>query len=130
MDFEKKNKSLKLKYKLEKKMGNKGAKGGAASATNSNKPITLTKKDYDFLVQATGSQKAEINAIFKQFMANNPDGKLDKQEFICLYGKLRPEPEELLDEISAYVFRCFDSDHNGFISFNEFMVAYSLTSRG
>ena len=107
-------------------MGNRGAKGSSAS----KKPATLTKKDYEFLIQATGSQKAEIDGIFKEFMANNPDGKLDKNEFIRLYDKLRPEPPELLDEISNYVFRCFDSDHNGFISFNEFMVAYSLTSRG
>ena len=63
-------------------------------------------------------------------MANNPDGKLDKNEFIRLYDKLRPEAPELLDEISIYIFRAFDSDHNGFISFNEFMIAYSLTSKG
>ena len=109
-------------------MGNKGAKGGPA--TNAKQPTTLTKKDYEFLIQATGSQKAEIDAVFREFNANNPDGKLDKNEFIRLYDKLRPEPPELLDEISNYVFRCFDSDRNGFISFNEFMVAYSLTSRG
>jgi Ca2+-binding EF-hand superfamily protein len=113
-------------------MGNKGAKGGSSSSSSSasKKPSTLTKKDYDFLVHATGSQKAEIDAVFKEFTANNPDGKLDKQEFIRLYDKLRPEPPELLDEISNYVFRCFDSDRNGSISFNEFMIAYALTSRG
>jgi Ca2+-binding EF-hand superfamily protein len=110
-------------------MGNKGAKGGSASSA-SKKPTALTKKDYDFLIHATGSQKAEIDAVFREFNANNPDGKLDKNEFIRLYDKLRPEPPELLDEISNYVFRCFDSDHNGFISFNEFMIAYALTSRG
>ncbi len=60
-------------------MGNKGAKGGSA-ASASKKPTTLTKKDYDFLIQATGSQKAEIDAVFREFMANNPDGKLDKNE--------------------------------------------------
>ena len=109
-------------------MGNKGAKGGPA--TNAKQPITLTKKDYEFLIQATGSQKAEIDAVFREFMANNPDGKLDKNEFIRLYDKLRAEPPELLDEISTFVFRTFDKDLNGFISFHEFMVAYSLTTRG
>ena len=109
-------------------MGNKGAKSDSASAAK--KPATLTKKDYEFLIQATGSKKEEIDVIFREFNANNPDGKLDKNEFIRLYDKLRPEPPELLDEISTYIFRAFDSDHNGFISFNEFMIAYSLTSKG
>ena len=108
-------------------MGNKVAKGSPANAKNAAK---LTQKDYDFLLQATGSQKADIDAVFKDFSNNNPDGKLDKQEFIRLYDKLRPEPPELLDEISVFIFRSFDADHNGFISFHEFMIAYSLTTRG
>jgi Ca2+-binding EF-hand superfamily protein len=112
-------------------MGNKGAKGAkGGKPAASNKPAELTKKDYDFLVQQTGLQKPEIKAVFDKFNANNPDGKLDKKEFVRLYDELRPEPPEVLDEISEYVFRAFDSDHNGFISFNEFMVAYAMTSRG
>jgi len=35
-----------------------------------------------------------------------------------------------LDEISVFVFRAFDTDQNGSISFNEFMIAYALTARG
>ena len=108
-------------------MGNKGGKGASANAKTVSK---LTKKDNDFLMHSTGSDKATIDAVLNEFNANNPDGKLDKQEFIRLYDKLRPEPPELLDEISNYVFRCFDSDRNGSISFNEFMIAYALTSHG
>lgn len=108
-------------------MGNKGAKGGKPAV---GKPLELSKKDYDFLVHQTGLQKADIKLVFDKFNANNPDGKLDKKEFVRLYDELRPEPPELLDEISEYVFRAFDTDHNGFITFNEFMVAYSMTSRG
>lgn len=91
-------------------MGNKGAKGNKATP---GKVTELSKKDYEFLVQQTGLQKPEIKAVFDKFNANNPDGKLDKQEFARLYDELRPEPPEVLDEISNYVFRCFDSDHNG-----------------
>jgi Ca2+-binding EF-hand superfamily protein len=104
--------------------------GNKAGSANAKHPTKLTKKDYDFLIHATGQQKAQIDAVFNEFNANNPDGKLDKNEFIRLYDKLRPEPPELLDEISTFVFRTFDKDHNGFITFHEFMVAYSLTTRG
>ena len=51
-----------------------------------------------------GLAKDQIDQIFADFNANNPDGKLNKQEFMRLYDKLRPEPIELLDEISNNVF--------------------------
>lgn len=103
-------------------MGNKGAK--------KEKAPELTKKDYDFLTKQTGLPKEEVKKIFDKFNANNPDGKLDKKEFVRLYDELRSEPPEVLDEISVYVFDAFDKDNNGSITFNEFMVAYALTSRG
>ncbi|CAF0713663.1 unnamed protein product [Brachionus calyciflorus] len=90
----------------------------------------LTDRDLDFLSGQTGQSKSDIKAIFDEFMRNNPDGKLDKQEFVRLYSKLRPEQPESLDEISHFVFRAFDTDHNGTIDFSEFMISYSLTTRG
>ena len=68
--------------------------------------------------------------MLEKFNTNNPDGKMDKKEFARLYNELRPEPRELIDEIADYVFRGFDADNNGSISFNEFLIAYALTSRG
>ena len=105
-------------------MGNKGAKGKPGKAPE------LTKKDLDFLSKQTGLSVDEVKNVFAKFMANNPDGQLDKKEFVRLYDELRPEPPEILDEISLYVFGAFDKDKNGTISFNEFMIAYALTSRG
>lgn len=94
------------------------------------KPKDLTNKDYEFLSSQTGFLKSDINAIFDKFNLNNPDAKLDRKEFVRLYQELRPEPSDILDEISEYVFRCFDTDNNGSITFQEFLIAYSLTSRG
>lgn len=90
----------------------------------------LTEKDYDYLTSQTGKSRPEIKQLFDMFMNNNPDAKLDKKEFCRLYEKLRPEPPELIDEIAVFVFGAFDQDNNGTICFNEFLVAYSLTSRG
>lgn len=90
----------------------------------------LTEKDYEFLINQTGKTRDEIKELFDMFMQNNPDAKLDKKEFCHLYQKLRPEPPELIDEIAAFVFGAFDQDNSGCICFNEFLVAYALTSRG
>ena len=85
-------------------MGNKGAKG----AKGVKGPAKLASKDVKFLQAHTGMSEGEINQIFSDFMANNPDGQLNQTEFISLYDKLRAEPYESLDEISKYVFRAFD----------------------
>ena len=109
-------------------MGNKGGKGAAKPI--SKKPPKLSSKDYKFLTKQTGLTKDGINEIFAKFCANNADGVLDKAEFTRLYIQLRAEPAELVDEIAAYVFEAFDTDNNGSVNFNEFLVAYAMTSRG
>ena len=89
-------------------MGNKGSKKNVPP-----KPPKLSSKDFKFLVKQTGMSMDEVNEIFDQFAANNPDAVLTKAEFARLYDQLRPEPAELIDEISQYVFECFDVDDNG-----------------
>lgn len=98
-------------------MGNKGGK-----VKKLPKQPKLSSKECKFLTKQTGMSKDEITEIFNQFNENNPDGSLDSKEFTRLYIKLRPEPAELIDEISQYVFGAFDKDNSGTINFNEFMV--------
>lgn len=115
-------------------MGSKGSKknpdGTVIKVPPKVKPAKLSSKDYKFITAQTGLDKNKINEIFADFNQNNPDGKLNKQEFCKLYDKLRPEPMEQLDEISNNVFESFDRDDNGMIEFQEFIIAYALTSRG
>ena len=99
-------------------MGGKGSK-----TKGQGKPPTLKSSDIKFLTKQTGLDQAAIKATFEKFMANNPDGQLDRKEFVRLYDELRPESMDRLDEISQYVFRAFDKDNNGTISFNEFLVS-------
>ena len=111
----------------------------------SSKNKELTENDFNYLTKQTKFSREEIKAIFEQFHANNSDGKLNQNEFIELYCKLRPEPEEVLNKISEFVFRAFDNDKNGkilttpltdkiliffsllgFISFHEFLVSLKI----
>jgi hypothetical protein len=84
-------------------MGGKGSKN-QLSGTNP-KPIPqkkpeLTETDYNFLTSQTGMSRPDIKLIFDQFNQNNPDGKLDRNEFTRLYNTLRPEPPGImLDKI-------------------------------
>ena len=100
-------------------MGNKAAKKGAPK---------IASKDMKFLHSHTGMSEAEINQIFSDFMANNPDGQLNQTEFVVLYDKLRAEPYQSLDEISKYVFNVFDKViiFNFTINFNCTYLIYSI----
>ena len=125
-------------------MGNKGGKdkqAGGKKPSGGKQPPAPTPSVYDTRpalpkqpensfaeldnIRIEGFSRDEIKRIFDQFMANNPDGKLDKREFIAFYSKIRAEPVERLDEICDFVFRAFDSDNNGYLTFSEFMVRLS-----
>ena len=112
-------------------MGNKGGKDGKSASKASNKPAAkekaskvekLSDKDYKFFATQTGLTKAEIDGIHARFEENNPDHLLDKAEFVRLYHQLRSEPPELVNDIAGNVFTAFDTDHNGKLTFKEFLV--------
>jgi Ca2+-binding EF-hand superfamily protein len=105
-------------------MGNKGGKAKVG------KPAKLSSKDEKFLVGKTGLSKNDVEAVFARFNANNPDGLLNRDEFSRLYQSLRNEPVNNLDEIQNMVFRAFDSDNNGSLTFSEFLIGYAFTSKG
>jgi len=110
-------------------MGSKGSKAGKDSKVP-DKPLELNKKDIEILTKNTGLTKEQIQGHFKAFLANNPDGKLDRAEFSKLYPQFRGEAVANLDEIANFIFTGFDSDNNGFLTFNEFLIGYVLTSKG
>ena len=88
-------------------MGGKGSKTGKQSKLP-DKPLKLSSKDLKFLSEQTGLSKDQVEQTFSQFLANNPDGKLDVNEFNKLYSAFRNEPVANLDEIDDCVFRAFD----------------------
>jgi hypothetical protein len=100
--------NFQLNY-LQLKMGNKGEK--ISQKTSSKKE--LTEKDYGFLKNQTGLEQKEIQQIFEQFNSNNPNQLLDKNAFIRLYHQLNPKAPEFIGKISEYVFKAFDTNHNG-----------------
>ena len=95
------------KQKSKHDDGKKPAPQDPKQVVTPPKPVGLSEADYEFLTSQTGSTKDEIKALFDKFMANNPDAKLDKKEFIKLYTELRPENDQNLDEtceiISIYL---------------------------
>jgi Ca2+-binding EF-hand superfamily protein len=86
--------------------------------------------DYELISAELCVPKSEVKSLFDKFIAQNSSGELNKKQFQSLYSSLRYESAEKLDRISKYVFQAFDADKNGTISFNEFLIGYTLTSKG
>lgn len=99
------NKSGKSEKPPKQKKNKKGNKGADPSGHPQPLPATpgnlMSESDYSFLTAQTGLSKQSIEEIFDQFMKNNPDALLNKNEFKRIYNQLRPEPPELLDEVNS-----------------------------
>ena len=82
--------------------------------------------DFDRLAKASGLTRAEIEKFYSDYSeAAGRDGVIDKNEFIQLYAA-HPVARSLSDGVvkqqATRVFHAFDIDHNGVLTFDEFVT--------
>lgn len=107
-------------------MGSKNSKGSKGEEKIQTK---LCKKSIKLLVKKAGLSKNEAQDFFNSFMANNPDGKIDKTEFARLYQSLWKEPVADIDDVANLCFRGFKKTNNESLTFEEFTIGYGVTSK-
>ncbi|CAF1471184.1 unnamed protein product [Adineta ricciae] len=90
----------------------------------------MSERDIAFLCSQTGFTPDEITRWHKKFFHDNPDGRLDRNEFRKFYPLLRNETPERLSDICDHIFRAFDVDGNGYVEFGEFLLGFAISSRG
>jgi len=111
----------------------------------------LSERDIAFLCSQTGLKRKELDRstfIFglfslvlgftadevvswhKKFFDNNPNGRLDLDNFKKFYCHLQSEPIERLGDMCEHIFRAFDVDGNGVVEFGEFLLGFAICSRG
>ncbi|XP_014665610.1 PREDICTED: neuronal calcium sensor 1-like [Priapulus caudatus] len=88
----------------------------------------LTAHEIRELQACTYFDKKELQQWHKDFMKDCPSGILRKEEFQTIYQQFFPHGDPA--KFAGFVFNVFDSDKDGFISFKEFIIALSVTSRG
>ncbi|KAL3989788.1 Neuronal calcium sensor 1 [Acanthocheilonema viteae] len=88
----------------------------------------IPKKDLLELESKTYFTKKELRKWYKDFIKDYPDGKLKVEEFQSIYKQFFPNGDP--KKFATFVFSVFDSNNDGYISFHEFIVALSITSRG
>jgi Ca2+-binding EF-hand superfamily protein len=90
-----------------------------------------SKPDFKELSKGTKYTTKELEAFFKQFKQDFPDGKITKQQFVKLYQKMfQTDDDGDATEFCGHVFRQYDKDNNGVVDFREFVTAMSIASKG
>lgn len=101
----------------------------------------FTQWDLDRFSNVTGIPKPMVEKLYQEFMATTgKDNKMDKKEFRRLYKEFYQHgqtgtsvptviSEHDLEKMSDRVFKAFDADGSGKLTFEEFVNAYVLLSQ-
>jgi len=99
---------------------------------------TFSQWDLDRFSNVTGIPRATVEKLYQEFVATTgKDNRMDKKEFRRLYKELYTSgrtgttvpaviSEHDLEKISDRVFKSFDADGSGKLTFEEFVNAYLL----
>lgn len=106
--------------------------GNCVGGKGKKDPTILTEEEIKLLLENTKLNRAQINALHQNFLKECPSGKLTKKDFVKLFKEVHPSDnkKEKADKFCEYVFKVIDRDSLGYISFNDFVLCFSLTSYG
>ena len=88
----------------------------------------LREDDLNFCKNNTRYTEEEIKSWYSSFKKDCPTGVLTKEKFIDVYKLFFPRGDA--ENFCNHVFRTFDTDKNGEISFVEFLLAINVTLSG
>jgi len=93
-----------------------------------NEQAKLSPDELRELEESTYFDKRELQKWFREFMKDCPSGTLSQDDFVRIYQQFFPHGNPA--KFARHVFKVFDVNSDGCCSFNEFMVALSVTSKG
>jgi len=88
----------------------------------------LTEEEIEFLVSHTELSREKIEASYKQFLRSHPSAVMDLKSLRSLLKESFPGVE--LDGLAACIWRIYDTDLDGKISFREFFIALNTMKTG
>lgn len=82
----------------------------------------------DALCKNTKFSRKELQIMYRGFKQECPTGIVNEETFKDIYAQFFPQGDSAA--YAHYVFNTFDQDHNGSISFEEFVMGLSVLARG
>merc|ERR1712168_715990 len=95
-------------------------------STMGQEQCSMAEDELEVLLKRTKFNKEDIEKWYKIFMKSHPDGKMSRDQFHDIYGKVYTEEES----ISENIFKSFDHNGDGEVSFRELMITLSLSNAG
>jgi len=90
-----------------------------------------SKPNFKELSKGTKYTTKELEVFFSRFKKDFPDGKITQKQFVQLYQKMFETDEDGdATEFCGHVFRQYDTDHNGYVDFREYVTTLSIASKG
>lgn len=86
----------------------------------------LSEEDLEFLVDNTSFSADAIKEWFREFIMDCPDGVLTKEKVLSMLMIILPRENGQI--VADLIFTAFDKDKNGWIDFNEFIIATHCTA--
>ena len=92
------------------------------------------ERDYYIISQQTGLDIKDVQIILNDFLAQNLNGIINRKAYCSLYQTLTKKDSSILDILSKDLFSALGVEKSeldtAFISFNEFLITFVLTTRG
>jgi len=100
----------------------------------------FTQWDLDRFINVTGVPRETVEKLYQEFsVASGKNNKLDKKEFRRLYkemmvssqtplvsGTTEHDQEKYIEKVADRVFKAFDVDNTGSLTFEEFVNCYCM----
>jgi len=89
----------------------------------------ISPAEFDQLVRSSGFHSSDVHEMHEKFRKEFPKGYMDKKDFKKAYASMFPHGSGA-DAFTEHIFRIYDADHNGHISFDEFITTLHISSNG
>jgi len=88
----------------------------------------LTDQTISDIVQSSGQSRSQVESQCKAFLENHPTGQLDRKAFRHFMELALPNLD--MKKMEGHVFRMYDTNSDGVISMEEFLLVFHVLSNG
>ncbi|XP_036957908.1 Kv channel-interacting protein 2-like isoform X1 [Acanthopagrus latus] len=82
----------------------------------------------DRLVEQTSFSKKELQVLYRGFKNECPSGVVNEETFKNIYSQFFPQGDSSM--YAHFLFEAFDTNNNGSVSFEDFVISLSIILRG
>merc|ERR1711892_20853 len=95
---------------------------------NKNGKIVLTEEIVEEISRTSGIEKKLVRQQCEGFLLKHPSGNMDKKDFKEFVKMALPDLN--MKKMEANIFRMYDTNQDGFVSMEEFLVVFHIFSGG